>query len=73
MSAKQNGDQYRAVQLLKNTVVVDIIDGTATTSADDHLREAAEARVHYVPEADVWLPKPVRGATVKCALPSWLL
>lgn len=73
MSAKQNGDQYRTMQLLKNTVVVDITDGTATTSADDHLREIAEARVHYVPEADVWLPKPVSGATVKCAIPAWLV
>lgn len=31
MNAKQNGDQYRVAQLLKNTVVVDITDGTATT------------------------------------------
>ena len=73
MSAKNNGDQYRAAQLLKNTVVVDITDGTAVTSGDDHLREAAEGRVHYVPEADVWLPKPVSGATVKCAIPAWLV
>ena len=73
MSVKQNGDQYRAVQLLKNTVLVDITDGTATTSGDDHLREIAEGRVHYVPEADVWLPKPVSGATVVCVLPAWLL
>ena len=73
MSAKQNGDQYRAVQLLKNTVVVDIIDGTATTSADDHLREAVEGAVYYVPTGDTWLPRPVSGATVKCAIPSWLL
>ena len=73
MQAKANGDQYRAAQLLKNTVYVDITDGTATTHRDDHLREAAEARVHYVPEADVWLPKPVSGATVVCALPAWLV
>jgi hypothetical protein len=73
MNAKQNGDQYKVAQMAKNTVYVDIADGTATTSVDDHLREAAEARVHYVPEADVWLPKPVSGATVKCAILSWLL
>lgn len=73
MYAKANGDQYKVAQMAKNTVYVDITDGTATTSADDHLREAAESRVHYIPEADVWLPKPVSGATVKCALPAWLL
>lgn len=73
MNAKANGDQYRTAQLLKNTVVVDITDGTAHTSGDDHLREAAEGSVYYVPSDDTWLPRPVSGATVKCAIPSWLV
>ena len=50
----------------KNTVYVDV-DGCAV-AADDHLREIAEGAVHYVPEADVWMPKPIRGATVRSPL-----
>ena len=50
----------------KNTVYVDS-DGCAY-AMDDHLREIAEAQVHYVPEADVWMPKPIRGATVRSPL-----
>lgn len=73
MYAKANGDQYKVAQMAKNTVYVDITDGTATTSHDDHLREVAEDNVYYVPTADTWLPRPVSGATVVCALPAWLL
>ena len=50
----------------KNTVYVDS-EGCAYAT-DDHLREIAEGAVHYVPEADVWVPKPIRGATVHSPL-----
>lgn len=63
MNARANGDQYRAAQLLKNTVVVDM-QGYAT-AIDDHLREIAEGNVYYVPEADAFVPRPIRGATVR--------
>ena len=73
MCARSNGDQYRTAQLPKNVVLVDITDGTAMVRNDDHLREIAEGNVYYVPANDVWLPRPVRGATVKCAIPTWLV
>ncbi len=50
----------------KNTVYVD--EQGCAFATDDHLREIAEERVHYVPEADVWVPKPIRGATVRSPL-----
>ena len=72
MNAKKNGDQYKGCQTARSTVYVDA-NGTATTRGSDHLREAAENNIHYVPEHDRWIPKPISGATVVSPLPSWLI
>lgn len=54
----------------KNTVHVDL-DGNAHAQ-DDHLREWAEGNVYLVPESGEWMPRPIKGTTVRSPLPAHL-